>query len=69
MPSIVLKIPKTPFPVRNALPAGEKRRLTTSIVLTSVADGTWGVDSAVSRLPELAKAAGYAHLQHLVNAA
>lgn len=52
-----------------ALPAGEKRRLTTSIVFSTVADGTWGVDGAVWRLPELARAAGYAHLQHLVNAA
>jgi phenylpyruvate tautomerase PptA (4-oxalocrotonate tautomerase family) len=52
-----------------ALPAAEKRRLTTSIVFSTVTDGTWAVDGAVWRLPELAKAAGYGHLQHLVNAA
>ncbi len=52
-----------------ALPPGEKRRLTTNIVFSTVADGTWGVDGAVWRLPELAKAAGYAHLQHLVKTA
>ena len=54
---------------QSALPPGEQRRVTTSIVFSTVTDGTWGVDGAVWRLPELAKAAGYAHLQHLVNAA
>jgi phenylpyruvate tautomerase PptA (4-oxalocrotonate tautomerase family) len=49
-----------------ALPADDKRQLATSVILHDVADGTWGGNGVVWTLPGLAKAAGYAHLQHLV---
>ncbi|MDP3817025.1 tautomerase [Pseudomonas sp.] len=49
-----------------ALPATEKRQLATSVMLHDVIDGTWGANGAIWRLPELAKASGYAHLQALV---
>lgn len=50
-------------------PAGDERPLATSVVLHEVADGTWGANGAVWRLPDFAKAAGFEHLQHLVGAA
>ena len=49
-----------------ALPAADGRRVVTSVMLHDVADGTWGVNGALWALPDFAKAAGYAHLQHLV---
>lgn len=49
-----------------ALPAGERRQLATSVILHDVADGAWGGNGSLLTLPILAKAAGYAHLQHLV---
>lgn len=51
----------------NALPANESRQLITSVMLHDVIDGTWGVNGEIWTLPTLAKAAGYAHLQHLVS--
>lgn len=51
---------------KQALPAGEKRQLATSVILQDVAEGTWGGNGALWTLPGLAKAAGFAHLQHLV---
>jgi phenylpyruvate tautomerase PptA (4-oxalocrotonate tautomerase family) len=54
---------------QNALPADEKRQLLTSVVFNAVEDGAWGVGGAVWRLPDFARAAGFAHLQHLVAAA
>jgi phenylpyruvate tautomerase PptA (4-oxalocrotonate tautomerase family) len=48
---------------KNALPAEEQRQLATSVILNDVPDGTWGVNGAIWRLPNFAKAAGYAHLQ------
>ncbi|WP_428424658.1 tautomerase [Methylibium sp.] len=51
---------------REALPAGELRKLITSVVLHDVADGTWGANGVIWRLPDLAKASGHGHLQHLV---
>lgn len=50
---------------KTALPADDKRQLATSIILHDVADGTWGGNGNIWTLPSLAKAAGYAHLQHL----
>lgn len=50
--------------VVDALP-GEKRRIATSCVLTDVADGTWGASGEIWRLPQIAAAAGFEHLQHL----
>lgn len=51
---------------QKAVPAHERRRLVTSVVLHDVAEGTWGGNGSIWTLPTLAKAAGYAHLQHLV---
>jgi phenylpyruvate tautomerase PptA (4-oxalocrotonate tautomerase family) len=53
---------------KQSLPAADKRQLVTSVVLHEVADGTWGANGAIWRLPQFAKAAGFAHLQHLVAA-
>jgi phenylpyruvate tautomerase PptA (4-oxalocrotonate tautomerase family) len=53
---------------KQALPPTERRHLTTSVVLYDVADGTWGANGAIWRLPSFAKAAGFAHLQTLVSA-
>ena len=52
-----------------ALPSDDGRRLSTSVVIHEVADGAWGVGGGVWRLPDFARAAGYAHLQHLVHPA
>jgi phenylpyruvate tautomerase PptA (4-oxalocrotonate tautomerase family) len=49
-----------------ALPAGDTRQLISSVVLQDVAEGTWGANGNIWMLPSLAKAAGYAHLQHLI---
>jgi phenylpyruvate tautomerase PptA (4-oxalocrotonate tautomerase family) len=51
-----------------ALPASEKRRLVTSVLLHEVPDGHWGANGVAWSLPDFAQAAGYAHLQHLVPA-
>lgn len=50
---------------QQSVPADNKRSLATSVVLIDVADGTWGANGMVWALPDFAKAAGYAHLQHL----
>lgn len=52
-----------------ALPDGERRRLATSVLLREVGDGEWGINGAVWRLPDFARAAGYAHLQALLTPA
>lgn len=49
-----------------ALPTTDGRRVVTSVMLHEVPDGTWGVDGALWALPDFARAAGYAHLRHLV---
>jgi phenylpyruvate tautomerase PptA (4-oxalocrotonate tautomerase family) len=49
-----------------SLPANENRQAMTSIVLYEIADGTWGANGTIWTLPQFAKAAGFAHLQHLV---
>ena len=54
---------------QEAMPPLDRRQLTTSTVFNAVADGAWGVNGAVWHLPQFAKAAGYAHLQHLLGAA
>lgn len=53
---------------KQALPSDESRQLATSVILHEVANGMWGGNGAIWTLPDLAKAAGYAHLQHLVAA-
>ena len=49
-----------------ALPTADGRRVVTSVMVYDVADGTWGVNGALWALPDFARAAGYAHLQHLI---
>jgi phenylpyruvate tautomerase PptA (4-oxalocrotonate tautomerase family) len=46
--------------------ASETRRITSSCIINEVPDGTWGADGALRRLPDIAAAAGFEHLQHLV---
>lgn len=53
---------------QKSMPTGDTRPLATSIMVHEVVDGTWGVNGAIWKLPQFAKAAGYAHLQHLVSA-
>ena len=63
------------YPVRlhaalqDSLATSEDRKLLTSIVITEVADGSWGVNGSSWHLPDFTVASGYAHLQHLVRAA
>ena len=52
---------------KQAMPADDKRQLATSVVLHDVAEGTWGASGVIWRLPELAKAVGFVHLQSLVH--
>lgn len=51
---------------KTALPADEHRTLMTSVVLQEVPDGAWGANGAIWKLADFARAAGFAHLQHLV---
>jgi phenylpyruvate tautomerase PptA (4-oxalocrotonate tautomerase family) len=52
--------------IKASLPLDERRLLATSIMMSDVSDGTWAANGAIWRLPDLARAAGYGHLQHLV---
>jgi phenylpyruvate tautomerase PptA (4-oxalocrotonate tautomerase family) len=40
--------------------------VTVSLVVSEVPDGRWGIGGQLQRLPDFARRAGYAHLQHLV---
>ena len=51
-----------------ARPAGDPRPVRTSVIMTAVPEGTWGGNGQLWSLPDLAKAAGFKHLQHLVAA-
>ena len=46
--------------------ADDPRLVLTSIMIWDVADGTWGANGQIWRLPDFARSAGYKHLQHLV---
>jgi phenylpyruvate tautomerase PptA (4-oxalocrotonate tautomerase family) len=46
--------------------ANETRQLATSVILHEIPDGQWGANGNLWRLPDFAKAAGYAHLQSLI---
>lgn len=52
---------------KQSLPLSDKRQVASSVVLQEIADGTWGANGVIWRLPQFAKVAGFAHLQHLVN--
>jgi phenylpyruvate tautomerase PptA (4-oxalocrotonate tautomerase family) len=43
----------------------DPRPVVTSVIVSEVADGTWGVNGVLWRCGDFAKAAGYKHLQHL----
>lgn len=47
--------------------AEDARQVASSVVLHEVTDGSWGVNGSIWRLPHFAKAAGFAHLQHLAH--
>jgi phenylpyruvate tautomerase PptA (4-oxalocrotonate tautomerase family) len=49
---------------KDSLPSDECRQLVTSVILHDVPDGAWGGNGTTLRLADLAKMAGYAHLQH-----
>ena len=51
-----------------AKPASDPRPVMTSVIVADVADGTWGANGQLWTLPDFARAAGYKHLQHLVQA-
>lgn len=46
--------------------AEDARQVATSVVLHEVTDGSWGANGSIWSLPQFAKAAGFAHLQHLI---
>lgn len=52
--------------VSAAKPASDPRPVMTSVIMAEVADGTWGVNGGLWRLPDFARVAGYKRLQHLV---
>lgn len=53
---------------RQAMAAGDRRPLATSVVLHDVVDGTWGANGHVMRLADFARVAGFEHLQDRVGA-
>ena len=48
-------------------PPVDGRHVFTSVIVSDVADGRWGIDGQVRHLADFARAAGYRHLQHLVS--
>jgi phenylpyruvate tautomerase PptA (4-oxalocrotonate tautomerase family) len=49
-----------------ALPVADQRRLVSSVIVHDVAEGSWGANGAIWRLPEFADAAGFVHLKSLI---
>lgn len=52
--------------IAGAKPASDARVVMTSVIIREVADGHWGASGRLWHLGDFARAAGYAHLQHLV---
>lgn len=52
--------------VASAKAQSDSRPVMTSVMITEIPDGHWGARGALWHLPDLARAAGYKHLQHLV---
>jgi phenylpyruvate tautomerase PptA (4-oxalocrotonate tautomerase family) len=50
-----------------AKPVEDKRPVISSVILNDVVDGTWGGSGVIWSLAQLAKVAGFKHLQHLVD--
>ncbi|MEM8618568.1 MAG: tautomerase [Actinomycetota bacterium] len=48
-------------------PPADGRPVFTSVIVSDVGDGRWGIDGQVRHLGDFARAAGYRHLQHLVS--
>lgn len=51
--------------VTDAKSEADPRPVMTSVIVSEVADGTWGVNGTLWRLGDFVKAAGYKHLQQL----
>jgi phenylpyruvate tautomerase PptA (4-oxalocrotonate tautomerase family) len=49
-----------------AKPSADPRPVIASVIVSDVADGTWGANGTLWHLPDFARAAGYKHLQHLI---
>lgn len=45
----------------------QKQVVLTSIIIDTIGDGDWGCQGEVWKLPNFAAAAGYEHLQHLID--
>jgi phenylpyruvate tautomerase PptA (4-oxalocrotonate tautomerase family) len=52
--------------VQAALPVADARPVMTSVIMADVPNGTWGANGALWHLEDFARAAGYKHLQGLV---
>jgi phenylpyruvate tautomerase PptA (4-oxalocrotonate tautomerase family) len=55
--------------VAAATPKSDPRPVVTSVMVRDVADGSWGANGQLWHLADFARAAGYRHLRHLVEAA
>jgi phenylpyruvate tautomerase PptA (4-oxalocrotonate tautomerase family) len=49
----------------DAMPVGDDRLTSTSVVFVDVPEGRWGRDGSVQRLPAMAAAAGFEHLTRI----
>lgn len=49
--------------VTAAKPEADTRPVITSVIISTVADGTWGVNGALWHLDDFTRSAGYRHLQ------
>jgi len=47
--------------------ADDQRITFTSVIFDEVAEGRWGRDGAIRRLPDMAAAAGFEHLQSIAD--
>lgn len=54
--------------VMAAKPDSDPRPVVTSLIMSDVPDGTWGVSGALWQLDDFVKSSGYKHLQHRIAA-
>jgi phenylpyruvate tautomerase PptA (4-oxalocrotonate tautomerase family) len=52
--------------IEACVPTKDKRMVVTSMIIGDVSDGCWAANGDIWRLPDMAQAAGFRHLQHLV---